>query len=209
MTECSEVGQRFAERPISRAMIPSLRQSSRQLHGNEFRLRFAHHSPHYRGQGEYRVMLRLKILASTLPLLLAAVYARGDFAATHPCISTGESSVQLATAPWQAQSTVAFTDDPAQATVRVQIVDSADTADFAVVDDVDSAEPGACAVTAATRFIAISLSSASTAPLIYLSSEANADYRIFVQSKNFTSRDAAALIVGANAGRGRMAQAAL
>ena len=154
-------------------------------------------------------MLRLKILASTLPLLLAAVYARGDLVASHPCISTGESSVQLATAPWQAQSTVAFTDDPAHATVRVQIVDSADTADFAVVDDVDSPDPGACAVTAATRFIAISRSPASTAPLIYLSNEPDADYRIFVQSRSFTPRDAAALIVGANPGRGRMAQAAL
>jgi hypothetical protein len=155
-------------------------------------------------------MLRLKILASTIPLLLAAVLARGDFAtATHPCISTGESSVQLATAPWQAQSSVTFTDDPVRATVRVQIVDSADTADFAVVDDVDSAEPGACAVTAATRFIAISASPASAGPVIFLSNEADADYRIFVQSRSFTPRDAAALIVGANAGRGRMAQAAL
>jgi hypothetical protein len=155
-------------------------------------------------------MLRLKILASTLPLILAAVYARGELSnATHPCISNGESSMQLATAPWQAQSSVAFTDDPAQATVRVQIVDSADAADFAVVDDVASAEPGACAVTAATRFVAISASPASTAPVIYLSNEADADYRIFVQSKSFTPRDAAALIVGAHAGRGRMAQAAL
>lgn len=155
-------------------------------------------------------MLRLKILASSLPLILAAVYARGDFAtATHPCIATGESSVQLATAPWQSQSTVAFTDEPARATVRVQIVDSAEAADFAVVDDIDSAEPGACAATAATRFIAISTFAASAGPVIYLSNEADADYRIFVQSKSFTPRDAAALIVGAHAGRGRMAQAAL
>jgi hypothetical protein len=155
-------------------------------------------------------MLRLKILASTLPLMFAAVYARGDFAApAHPCISTGETSVQLATAPWQAQSSVAFTDDPARATVRVQIVDSADAADFAVVDDVDSVEAGACTVTAATRFIAISTSPVSTAPMIYLSHEADADYRIFVQSKSFTPRDAAALIVGAHPGLGRLAQAAL
>jgi len=156
------------------------------------------------------VMLRFKILASTIPLLLAAVFARGDLAtATHPCINTGDGSVQLATAPWQAQLYVAFTEDPARATVRVQIVDSAEAADFAVVDDVDTAEDGACAFTAATRFIAISAAAASTAPVIYLSNEADADYRIFVQSKSFTPRDAAALIVGAHAGRGRMAQAAL
>lgn len=155
-------------------------------------------------------MLRLKILASTIPLLLAAILARGDLAsATHPCISTGETSVQLAASPFQAQIHVAFTDDPARATVRVQIVDSAESADFAVVDDIDHTETGACAATAATRFIAISTEASSREPVIYLSSEADADYRVFVQSNNFTARDAAALIVGAHVGRGRMASAAL
>ena len=94
-------------------------------------------------------MLRFKILASTIPLLLAAIFARGDLAtATHPCISSGETSVQLAASPFQAQLHVAFTDDPTRATVRVQIVDSAESADFAVVDDAETSETGACAVTA-------------------------------------------------------------
>ncbi|MDB5617952.1 hypothetical protein [Tardiphaga sp.] len=155
-------------------------------------------------------MLRLKILASTIPVLLAAVFARGEFTSgAHPCITTGETSVQIATAPWQAQLHVAFTDDPSRATVRVQIVDSAENADFAVVDDIDSAESEACAITAATRFIAISAAASSTEPVIYLSGEGDADYRIFVQSKSFTPRDAAALIVGAHAGHHRMATAAL
>ena len=154
-------------------------------------------------------MLRLKILASTLPVLLAAFFARGDLATRHPCIAAGGSSVQLATAPWQAQLHVAFTDEASRATVRVQIVDSAEAADFVVVDDVDSAEPNACAVTAATRFVAISESDSSPGPLIYLSADANADYRIFVRSRSFTPREAAALIVGAETRHGRMAQAAL
>ncbi len=155
-------------------------------------------------------MLRFKILASTIPLILAAIFARGDLSsATHPCISTGENSVQLGASPWQAQLHVAFTEDPAQATVRVQIVESADVADFAVVDDADGAEADACTVTAATRFIAISSVDATNGPVIYLSSEANADYRVFVKSRSFTARDAAALIVGAHAGRGRMVQATL
>ena len=155
-------------------------------------------------------MLRFKILASTIPLLLAAIFARGDLAtATHPCISSGETSVQLAASPFQAQLHVAFTDDPTRATVRVQIVDSAESADFAVVDDVANAEPGACAVTAATRFVAIAAEPSSREPVIYLTKDSDADYRVFVQSASFTARDAAALIVGAHAGRGRMAQAAL
>jgi hypothetical protein len=156
-------------------------------------------------------MLRFKILASTIPLALAAFLARGDLVSgTHPCISTGETTIQIAAMPWQAQSHVSFTNDPQQATVRVQIVDSADTADFVVLDDVDAAEPDACPLTAATRFIRIADTSASSEPAIYLSEEGDADYRIFVKSRSFTARDAAALIVSAHSrSPARMAAASL
>ena len=43
----------------------------------------------------------------------------------------------------------------------------------------------------------IAASVAAPTPLIYLSRDADADYRIFVRSKTFTARDAAALVVGA------------
>jgi hypothetical protein len=156
-------------------------------------------------------MLRFKILASTIPLMLAAFLARSDLVpGAHPCISTAETSLQLASMPWQAQSHVSFTDNPALATVRVQIVDSAESADFAVLDDVDTAESGACSVTAATRFIGIADTSTGSEPVIYLSDSSNADYRIFVKSRSFTPRDAAALIVGAHGiNHARMAAAAL
>ncbi len=156
-------------------------------------------------------MLRFKILASTIPLALAAFLTRGDLVTgARPCISTSETTIQIATMPWQAQSHVSFTSDPLRATVRVQIVDSAETADFVVLDDVDAAEPDACSVTAATRFIGIADTSASSEPVIYLSEQGDADYRIFVKSHSFTARDAAALIVGAH-GRSpaRMAAASL
>ena len=105
-------------------------------------------------------MLRLKILASAVPLLVAAVFARGDFLpGARPCIAIGEGSVQITSLPWQAQSHVSFTRDPALATVRVQITDNAAAADFAVLDDVDSAEANGCEVNAATRFVAISATS--------------------------------------------------
>lgn len=144
-------------------------------------------------------MLRFKILASTFPLALAAFLARGDLGTgTHPCISTGETTIQIATMPWQARSNVSFTSDPLLATVRVQIVDSAESADFVVLDDVDAAEPDACPVTAATRFIGIADTPATSEPVIYLSEQGDADYRIFVKSRSFTARDAAALIVSAH-----------
>ena len=104
-------------------------------------------------------MLRFKILASAVPLIVVAVFARGGLLpGPRPCITIADTSVQITSLAWQAQLHVSFTSDPAAATVRVQISDSADAADFAVVDDVGSAEAGACEATAATRFVAISAS---------------------------------------------------
>jgi hypothetical protein len=166
---------------------------------------------HHRARlSEWRIMLRFKILASAVPLIVAGLLARSELAAAaRPCIIVGETSVQIAPAPWQAQRNVSFTDDPALATVRVQIVDGAEAADFAYVDDIDSAEASACDVTAATRFIGIAASPSAADPVIYLSQDGNADYRIFVRSKHFTAREAAALIVGASVGHAGVASAVL
>ena len=155
-------------------------------------------------------MLRFRILASSIPLIVAAVFARGGLLpGTHPCIAISDTSVQIAAIPWHADLHVAFTDDPAAATVRVQISDSPESADFAVVDDVDSAESGACEANAATRLVAISATPASGAPVIYLSHDGPADYRIFVRSKSFSVRDAAALVVGAGVGHHLLQAASL
>jgi hypothetical protein len=155
-------------------------------------------------------MLRFKILASAAPLIVAAVFARGEFSiSSRPCIAIGGASVQITASPWQAQLQVSFTSDPSTATVRVQISESAGAADFAVVDDVDSTDDGACAANAATRFVAISANPQLAAPVIYLSPDGPADYRIFVHSKRLTARDAAALIVGASGVPRRLAAASL
>jgi hypothetical protein len=151
-------------------------------------------------------MLRFKVLASVVPLAVAAVFARGELLpGPHPCIAAGDATVQIASLPWQAELNVSFTSDPALATVRVQIADSAEAADFAMVDDVDTREAGTCEATSATRLVAISASPSTSTPIIYLSQDGPADYRIFVRSKRFTVRDAAALIVGASAGHRRLA----
>jgi hypothetical protein len=155
-------------------------------------------------------MLRFKILASAVPLIVAAVFAGGELVpGPRPCVAIGEASVQITSMPWHADLHVAFTDDPALATVRVQLLDSAEAADFAVVDDIDDAETGACAANPATRFIAVSTNPGVAGPVIYLTQHGPADYRIFVKSKTFSQRDAAALIVGANDGHGRLAAASL
>ena len=165
-------------------------------------------------------MLRFRILASVVPFAIAAVFARGGWSpGPHPCIALGDASVEIASVPWHADLHVSFTDDPAAATVRVQISESAEAADFAVVDDADSSETdapetgapetGACEASPATLSVAISASPSGSAPIIYLSKDGPADYRIFVRSKTFTARDAAALIVGAGDGHPHLTAASL
>lgn len=143
--------------------------------------------------------MRVKILASTVPLLLAGVVAGGELIpSASPCIAMGRASMQIATAPWQNPLHVSFTDDPETATVRVQVVDAADMADFTVTDGAVTADPDSCTVTRDTAFVTISSRHEADAdPVIYLSREPGADYRVFVQSRVFSTRDAAALVVGA------------
>jgi hypothetical protein len=155
-------------------------------------------------------MLRFRILASVIPLAVAAFFARGElFAASRPCIAVADMSIQLTSLFWQADRHVSFTDDPALATVRVQITDNAAAADFAVIDDIDNAEAGGCQTNPATQLVSISASSAASEPVIYLSPDGPADYRIFVHSKTFSARDAAALIVGARGAHPRIRAASL
>jgi hypothetical protein len=80
----------------------------------------------------------------------------------------------------------------------VQIVDNAELADFAVIDDMRTADAGeSCSVNPETTFVSIADHRSGSEPVIYLSQNAGADYRIFVQSRTFSVRDAAALVVSA------------
>lgn len=154
-------------------------------------------------------MLRFKFLASVVPLLAAAVFARAEIGSvSQPCIALGETTVELTPLFWTAGVHVAFTDDPARATVRVQITDDADTADFTVVDGLGS-EPDSCQANPSTRLVSIAAQPVDGGQVIYLSSEGPADYRIYVRSKTFSQREAAALIVGALGGQRHLQAASL
>lgn len=155
-------------------------------------------------------MLRFKVLASVVPLLVAAVFARSEIGSvSHPCITIGDSSVELTSLFWTAGIQIAFTDDPAQATVRVQITDDADAADFAVVDDGADDEPGACQGNPSTHLVAISAQGGGDRPTVYLTTEGPADYRIYVRSRTLSQKEAAALIVGARGGHRHLQAASL
>ena len=157
-----------------------------------------------------RIMLRFKVLFSVVPLMAAAVVARLELTpGPQPCVAVGSDAMRIATSPWHADLHVSFTDDPSLASVRVALTDSADAADFTVVDDSGEAEDSACAMTQMTRFVLIADSPPDGAPVIYLSQGGPAEYRIFVRSKRMTEREAAALIVGARGLPSRLADASL
>jgi hypothetical protein len=155
-------------------------------------------------------MLRFRILASVVPLAVAAFLARGDlFADARPCIAVADTSVQLTSMPWQSSQHVSFTSNPAKATVRVQVIDQPEAADFAVIDDADTPEGGTCQSNRPPQLVSVSTGFSASDPVIYMTQDGPADYRIFVQSKTFSMLDAAALIVGAHGGRLRSQSASL
>ena len=151
-------------------------------------------------------MLRLGLLVTVVPLALAGGIAPGLMPQADPvCIATGTLTFQMAAHPWQADRRVTFTANRSLATVRVQLVDQPEIADFVVADDETTADETSCAVTAGTRHVAIVAKVAAGDPVIYLSAEPGADYRIFVHSAAISAYDAAALIVSARDSRPQIA----
>lgn len=154
-------------------------------------------------------MLQYRVLASAFPLLIISALAGGNIIpAAQPCIALNQAAFRIAYAPWQSQQHVAFTGDPKRANVRVQIVDSPDLADFSVIDDVETFDTASCETSGQSRYIGITAAAAPSEPVIYLSDEPG-DYRIFVHSKAFSAREAAALVVGAAPMRPKQREAAL
>jgi len=143
-------------------------------------------------------MFRLAFV-SVLPLVLAGGTAPAWLSsAPHPCIVTNDTTVEMASLPWQGDIRIAFTSSAARATVRVQQVDDPDLADLVVADDAGTTDEGSCSTVGTPRFVAIDDQIRSGEPVIFLSDEGNTDYRVFVHSSGFSARQAAALVVGAH-----------
>ncbi|RTL53918.1 MAG: hypothetical protein EKK40_05080 [Bradyrhizobiaceae bacterium] len=143
-------------------------------------------------------MLRYRILVSAFPLLVIGALAGTNLIpSAQPCIARRDAAFRIAYAPWQGQQHVAFTTDPKRATVRVQVVDSPELADFSVIDDIETLDTTSCESSGQVHYIAIDAYPSALEPVIYVSTEPG-DYRVFVRSKAFSVREAAALLVGAS-----------
>ncbi|WP_022722759.1 hypothetical protein [Rhodopseudomonas sp. B29] len=155
-------------------------------------------------------MLRIGLVASTIPLFVLGLFARGELtAAPAACLMSAEQAVQITPSPGLAQFHVGFTKDARRASVHVQLVDTPENADFAIADDVSDPAADGCGSIRGARLVAITSQARNSDPLIYLGPEPGADYRIYVRSKHITPAEAAALVVAAGNGEAPMTTAAL
>lgn len=158
----------------------------------------------------WRIMLRFGIFASVIPLLLTGGIVRDWFPTDfQPCIPGVAADVQVTRQSWQASRSVSFTDDPKSATIRVEIVDTPDMADLAIVDDGVTAGPSGCSMIDPVRKIAITSEPVPGEPVIHMSRQPGGDYRVYLASTRMSVQEAAALIVSARAGQERLTAAAM
>jgi hypothetical protein len=143
-------------------------------------------------------MLRLAIITSVIPLALASGVARDWTQASAGQCFAPEIS---ATSP----RTIAFTDKPALATVRVQLVQGPELADLVIADDISATDADGCGIRGAIAAITISAQPVPGEPVVYLARDTDADYRIYVDSAQISAQQAAALIVSARGGHTQLA----
>ena len=143
-------------------------------------------------------MLRLSIISSVIPLALAGSVAHDwTSASAQPCFGAETST--------QSIRRIAFTDDPAIATVKVQLVEAAELADLVIAEDTSASEAESCGLRDAARSVYNTTQPVHGEPVVYLSRDADADYRVYVDLTQISARQAAALIVGARGGHTRLA----
>jgi hypothetical protein len=138
-----------------------------------------------------RMHKALLLLALVAVPAAAHTYGAGDGGA---CFTSGTSSFRVSAAG-EADYTVRFADGHARPDLRMQVVDSAAEADFALIDDVIGVEGNACKGPMPVKTIRIDPAASEPDVTVSLSADAPAPhYRIYVQSARFSHQDAAALL---------------
>jgi hypothetical protein len=138
-------------------------------------------------------------------ILVAAVAlpaaAHSTFAPTREtlCFASGATTYQIArNAPSpdfriKIADTLATSD--AQPDLRMRLVDSAEKADFVLVDDFSAGDPAPCRSSTPIRTVALDADTAKPDVTVTLSADAAlSDYKIYVHSVRFSQQDAAALL---------------
>ena len=152
-------------------------------------------------------MTRTHIAALIVLVVAIPAATAGSFFASsaEPCFIADASGYRISDSA-SANFTVRIDNAAEKPDLRMQLVDDAATADFALVDDADTVN----ACTGATAVQSIRLDpDAANADLTVALSRAPAAYKIYVRSASFSQQDAAALFAviwqtaGKTAGSGR------
>ena len=137
-------------------------------------------------------------LRKTLILLLVVgvpAGARSYFAsAPDLCFTAGSVTYQLSSSAETPDYRVLIDNRARRPDLRVKLVDRAEIADFALVDDAGGVAGGACRTAGALKTVKIVSGETSPDVTISVSREVDdADFRLFVHSARVTHQDAAAL----------------
>jgi hypothetical protein len=128
----------------------------------------------------------LLVLIVAIPAATAGLFFTSD---AKPCFIDGASAYRMSDSG-TADVTVRIDNTAPKPNLRLQVVDEATAADFVLVDDGDTAS--ACQGAAAIKSIRLD-PAALNADLTVTLSRAQAPYKIYVRSANFSEQDAAAL----------------
>ena len=138
-------------------------------------------------------------------ILVAAVAlpaaAHSTFAPTRQslCFASGATTYQIArNAPapdFRVKIANASATSDTRPDLRMRLVDSAEKADFVLVDDFSAGEPAPCHSATPIRTVALDADTAKPDVTVTLSADAAlSDYKIYVHSVRFSQQDAAALL---------------
>ncbi len=122
--------------------------------------------------------------------------AQSFFAAPKtPCFTAGSWTYQLSSKSATPDYRVKVRSEAAAADLRMQMVDTPETADFAIADDVDSSENNLCKAASGLKTVRVYADEAAPDVTVMLSRAADApDYKLYVHSARFSHQDAAALL---------------
>ena len=111
------------------------------------------------------------------------------------CFASGAATYQIARNIETPDFRIRVAERPDRADLRMQLVDSAEQADFVLVDDFSAEEPAPCRSAKPVRTVTLDTDGAKPDVTVRLSAEGGpADYRIYVHSVRFSHQDAAALL---------------
>ncbi len=138
-------------------------------------------------------------------ILVAAVAlpaaAHSTFAPTREtlCFASGATTYQIARNAPSPDFRIKIADASAtpesRPDLRMRLVDSAEKADFVLVDDFSANEQAPCRSTTPIRTVALDSDTAKPDVTVTLSADAAlSDYKIYVHSVRFSQQDAAALL---------------